>query len=288
MYSSGVIPSSSFAFVEDVSGFAEGLFVAVMAGEAEGSVHLEVALARLDPAGTIGGHHHFYEESFYLLSGEVLVNLDGHSYHLTPNDFGVALAGVAHSWHNVGDEPAEWFRMRSPQPRSTGAAPGTYASDAVAVPDVGVSIGDPNPTKRQVGHFAEHHLPQPGPLAMRGYRGPNVDSVALWMLVDDLIGALHHTMFIVQFIPGASTHPGGDHIHPFEEAYYFLTGSAIAHLDQGDLEVNAGDFVFAGTNAKHGYTMTSDVPVRWIEVQAPGPTPAGAFIFPADWEPAVQ
>jgi mannose-6-phosphate isomerase-like protein (cupin superfamily) len=106
------------------------------------------------------------------------------------------------------------------------------------------------------------------------------------MLVDDLIGALHHTMFIVQFIPGASTHPGGDHFHPFEEAYYFLTGSAIAHLDTGDFEVNAGDLVFAGTNAKHGYTMTSDTPVRWIEVQAPGPTPAGAFIFPADWEPS--
>ncbi|MCZ6462075.1 MAG: cupin domain-containing protein, partial [Actinobacteria bacterium] len=86
------------------------------------------------------------------------------------------------------------------------------------------------------------------------------------------------------FIPGASTHPGGDHFHPFEEAYYFLTGSAIAHLDGGDFEVNAGDLVFAGTNAKHGYTMTSDTPVRWIEVQAPGPTPAGAFIFPADWE----
>jgi quercetin dioxygenase-like cupin family protein len=284
MVASSVVPASSFEFVADDSGLAHGLSVAVMAGADQGSVHLEVALSRLAPGGTISGHHHFYEESFYLLSGEVLLDIDGHRHHLRPNDYGVVLAAVPHAWHNIGEEPAEWFRMRSPQPRSTGASIGTYPTDELGVPQDGSLIGDPNPTVRHVGHFAENHLPQPGPLAMRGYRGPNVDSVALWMLVDDLIGALHHTMFIVQFIPGASTHPGGDHFHPFEEAYYFLTGSAIAHLDGGDFEVNAGDLVFAGTNAKHGYTMTSDTPVRWIEVQAPGPTPAGAFIFPADWE----
>ena len=286
MFASTVVPSSSFAFVSDASGLSKGLTVAVMAGPEQGSVHLEAALSRLEPGGTIGGHRHFYEESFYLLSGEVLLDLDGHRYHLRPNDFGVALAGVPHAWHNVGEETAEWYRMRSPQPRSTGDAMGTYRADEVSVPDDGAVIGDnPDPKVRHVGHFAEHHLPAPGPLAMRGYRGPNVSSVALWMMVDDLIGALHHTMFMVQFIPGASTHPDGDHFHPFEEAYYFLQGSAIAHLDGGDLPVNTGDLVFAGTNAMHGYTMTSDTPVRWIEVQAPGPTPAGAFIFPSDWEP---
>ena len=247
VFASTVVPSSSFEFVEDGSGMSDGLAVAVLAGEAQGSVHLEVALSRLAPGGAIGGHRHFYEESFYVLSGEVLVDIDGHRYHLGPNDYGVALAGVAHAWHNIGDETAEWYRMRSPQPRSTGTSMGTYAADEVAVPADGASIGDPDPTMRHVGHFAEHHLPKPGPLSMRGYRGPNVSSVALWMLVDDLIGALHHTMFMVQFIPGASTHPAGDHFHPFEEAYYFLQGSAIAHLDGGDLEVNTGDLVFAGT-----------------------------------------
>jgi mannose-6-phosphate isomerase-like protein (cupin superfamily) len=104
------------------------------------------------------------------------------------------------------------------------------------------------------------------------------------MLVDDFIGAIHHTMFIVQFQPGSTTHPGGDHFHPFEEAYYFLQGSAIAYLDGEELPVERGDLVFAGTNALHGYRMTSDEPVRWIEVQAPAPTASGAFIFPSEWE----
>lgn len=280
------MPAGGFDYVGDDSGIAEGLAVAVMAGHERGSVHLEVALSRLEPGGWIAGHHHFYEESFFVLSGEVLLDLDGHRYHLKPNDYGVALAGVAHAWHNVGSEPTEWFRMRAPQPRSMGTTMGTYAADDVGVPDAGVAVGEPSPTMRHVGHFAEHHLPAPGPLSMRGYRGPNVSNVSLWMLVDDLMGALHHTMFIVQFTPGASTHPGGDHFHPFEEAYYFVQGSAIAHLDHGDVAVDTGDLVFAGTNARHGYTMTSDTPVRWIEVQAPGPTPSGAFIFPSDWEPS--
>ena len=85
MVASSVVPASSFEFVADDSGLAHGLSVAVMAGADQGSVHLEVALSRLAPGGTISGHHHFYEESFYLLSGEVLLDIDGHRHHLRPN-----------------------------------------------------------------------------------------------------------------------------------------------------------------------------------------------------------
>lgn len=281
-----VVPASSFVF-EAAGGEIEarGLEVAVMAGVGEGSVHLEVALSRLESGGTVPGHFHFFEESFYILSGEVLIDIDGHRYLLRENDFGVVPGAVPHAWHNVSGSEATWFRMRSPQPRKMfDGSMGTYTSDQVAIPDEGELVGDPHPAIPFVGHFAEHHLPPPGPIAMRGIRGPNVDNVAIWMLVDDMIGAMQHTMFIVQFMPGATTRPNGDHFHPFEEAYYFTHGSAIAHLEGGDLEVNAGDLVFAATNALHGYTMTGDVPTRWIEVQAPAPTNVGAVVFPAEWE----
>ena len=281
---STVVSASGFEFLAGSRDLADGLEVAVMAGAEQGSVHLEVALSRLSPGGQVSGHRHFYEESFYILSGEPLIDIDGHRFHLRGNDFGVVPMAVPHAWSNPGSKIVEWFRMRSPQPRTIGDSLGTYLTDEVDIPHGGELVGDPDPTVPYVGHFAEHHLPAPGPLSLRGYRGPNVKNVATWMLVDDLIGAIHHTMFIVQFLPGSTTHPTGDHFHPFEEAYYFLTGSAIAYLDGRELEVNAGDLVFAGTNALHGYQMTSDEPVRWIEVQAPGPTPSGAFIFPNDWE----
>ena len=283
MTNSGVIQKEQWTFQPVNSPLSDGLEVAVMAGADQGSVHLEVALSRLGPGRSIFGHRHFFEESFYILSGEAMVDIDGHRYHLHANDFGYAPVAAPHSWHNPGEEPVEWFRVRAPQPRMVNGTNGTFSVARLQPPSSGALVGEPDPAVPYVGRFEDHHLPAPGPLAMRGYRGPNVKDVAIWMLVDDLIGALHHTMFIVQFRPGASTHPQGDHFHPFEEAYYFTQGSAVAHLEGGDLPVRTGDLVFAGTNAMHGYTMTGDEPVRWIEIQAPAPTPAGAFIFPADW-----
>lgn len=279
-----VVPASEFEFVDADLSVADGLEVAVMAGPDQGSVHLEVALSRLAPGGLIRGHRHFYEESFYVLEGKVLVSIDGHQFDLVADDFGLIPAGVPHAWSNPAQDTVTWFRMRSPQPRPIAETMGTFLTDAVSIPTLGEPVGDPHPAVRYVGHFAEHHLPPPGPISMRGYRGPNLKNVAIWMLVDDLIGAVHHTMFIVQFLPGSTTHPSGDHFHPFEEAYFFLRGSAIAYLDGRELEVKAGDLVFAATNALHGYRMTSEDPVRWIEVQAPAPTPSGAFIFPSQWE----
>ncbi len=281
---STVVRASSFEFTVAGGSLAEGLTVALMAGPEQGSVHLEVALSRLEPEGRIAGHRHFYEESFYVLSGEAMVSIDGHGHHLVANDFGFVPAAFAHAWANVGTEPVTWFRMRSPQPRQVGATDGTFAAEGLTTPTDGAWVGDQHPAVPYVGHFADEHLPAPGPLALRGYRGPNVRNASVWMLVDEFTGALHHTMFIVQFLPGSTTHPAGDHFHPFEEAYYFLQGSAIAYLDGSALEVRAGDLVFAGTNALHGYEMTSEEPGRWIEGQAPAPTASGAFIFPSQWE----
>lgn len=283
---SSVIPSGGFRFTGVDNGVAHDLEVALMAGAEQGSVHLEVALARLGAGGMIRGHEHYYEESFYMLEGRALLSLNGRDVQVEANDFGYVPAGVPHAWSNPSNGAATWFRMRSPQPREIAGTPGTFLNAEASPPESGVSVAESG--LRHLGSFEEHHLPAPGPISMKGYRGANVNSVSIWMLVDEYLGALHHTMFIVQFVPGASTHPGGDHFHPFEEAYYFLSGSAIAHLDDGDFPVSAGDLVFAGTNALHGYTMTSEEPVRWIEVQAPAPTAREAFIFPSEWRDRTE
>jgi len=278
----GVLQGSSFVFTEHSdSRLATGLWTAPMAGVEAGLIHSEVALAELQPGGHVAGHYHPFEESFYILSGAVLVSIDGHAYRLETNDFGVVPMATAHAWHNVGDEPVRWFRMRSPQPRLLAGPEASYKPADLPLPDSGRDLGSLSPADRLVGRFAESHLPAPGPLSMPGYRGGNVSNISLWMLIDDLLGALHHTMFIVEFTPGATP---GDHYHPFEEAYYFLAGSAIARLDGEEVSVAAGDLVVAGTNALHGFRMTADVPTRWIEVQAPAPPPSGAFIFPQDWK----
>lgn len=119
---------------------------------------------------------------------------------------------------------------------------------------------------------------------MPGYHGYNIRNVSVRMMVDELLGAQHHTLFIVEFIP--STVEGmsaKEHFHPFEETYYFTAGAAEGRVGGEPCSVRAGDLVFAGVNTSHGFTNQGDVPVRWIEAQAPKPPPSSGTIFESDW-----
>ncbi len=269
--------------LEPVDARSPGVTTGLVVGPRQGLVHLDVGVVEIAPGGVAAGHYHPYEESFYLLSGSGLVSIGGRCFEVGPGDYGMAPLGIPHSWSNPGTEPLRFFRVRSPLPRAQGDVRSVYWTDDVQVPTDGI---EPPVTPRPhlpVGRFRDEHLPPPGPIAIRGHRGPNVSNIRLWMLIDDMVAAVHHTMFIVEFVPILGSQNAANHYHPFEEAYYFLTGSAIAHLDDGDVEVEAGDVVYAATNELHGYTMTSDEPVRWIEVQAPAPPPSGSFFFPAEW-----
>ncbi len=264
-----------------------GVSAEVLVGRHTGSVHTEIALVDLTPGTELAGSVHPFEESFYVLGGAGIVTIGTASYRVTADDFGLVRVGEPHAWSNPGPETLRLFRVRTPQPHELGgvsypseraspAADGTAPPRAVAAPH------------RPVGHFDLTQLPAPGPLNMKGYRGPRIAGVSVWMLVDELVGAMHHTMFIVQFAPGSDRQQAGDHYHPFEEAYYFLAGAATAHLDGENVDVAAGDIVFCGVNALHGYTVTTDVPIRWIEIQAPAPPPHGATFFPADWQSDID
>jgi mannose-6-phosphate isomerase-like protein (cupin superfamily) len=119
---------------------------------------------------------------------------------------------------------------------------------------------------------------------MPGYHGANIRKVSIRMMVDDLLGARHHTLFVVQFDP--ATEPGlsaREHFHPFEEMYYFMRGSAEGAFGGVRESVGVGDMVYAPVNGDHGFVNTGDVPVRWIEAQAPIPPLSDAFFFHSDW-----
>src|SRR3546814_747096 len=126
----------------------------------------------------------------------------------------------------------------------------------------------------------------PGPIARPGYHGANSRNVQFRMMVDDLLGAVQHTMFIVQFTANELTVgvSAREHFHPFEEIYYLVSGSATASFDGSRELASAGDLVFAPTGASHGFSPVGTEPVRWIEVQSPTPPPAHGFTFHGDWE----
>jgi mannose-6-phosphate isomerase-like protein (cupin superfamily) len=277
-----VRPEDAIAEVPTIP--ADGLTVSRMLGPEQGAMHLAAATSVLAPGGTIGGHEHPFEESFFVLSGRVVVTIADVSYELAEGDFGFAPLAVPHAWSNPFAEPVEWLRVRAPAPRTDGR---TVASRPVAGfghATSGPVVDAKAPNQRYVGHFDDTQVPPPGPIAMPGYRGYSIDNVSIRMMVDEFLGAEHHTLFIVQFEP-ADVFSAKEHFHPYEELYYFTHGAADGLVGGEARKVGAGDLVFAGVNATHGFTNSGDVPVRWIEAQAPKPTPRHGTLFVHDWSP---
>lgn len=252
----------------------------------QGATQMTIALVDLEPGAEVRGHVHPFEESFYVLSGSALVRIGGQCFDLVTDDFGLIPAAVGHAWSNRSDAPARLLRVHTPQPRPiNGTAPyGVYAAPDIEIPISGERVSEVHPRQQVVGHFDQADMAPPGSISMPGYHGPNIQNVQIRMMVDELLGARHHTMFIVQFTPREAPGPSAqEHFHPFEEAYYFVEGGALASFDGARLPITTGDLVFAPGGASHGFTAAPGGPVRWIEVQSPLPPAAHGFIFHKDW-----
>jgi len=105
--------------------------------------------------------------------------------------------------------------------------------------------------------------------------------ISVRMLIDRVFGAELLTMFTVDYEPGGSAQ---QHDHPFEEAYFFLDGECEAELDGTVYTVRAGDVVFAGVGAVHGFYNNGPGRVRWIETQAPQPPGRHAYRWVPVWK----
>src|SRR5690242_17026396 len=86
--------------------------------QAVGSVHMGTGICYLDLAGVIQPHVHSFEETFYILEGSIIALIGDESHLLKPGDYGLISTGVTHGWRCVGDQPARWLEMQSPQPRT--------------------------------------------------------------------------------------------------------------------------------------------------------------------------
>lgn len=264
------------------SGESTGLSIEEILGPWHGAAHLAAAHSTLAPSGMVLGHAHPFEESFFVLDGRAVVTIADTSYEVAAGDFGFAPFSTPHAWANPFGEPAKWLRVRAPIPRVDGRTVATRPVPGF-LPSSSAPRVDPfAPDQRYVGHFSDQLVTAPGPIAMPGYRGYGINDVSIRMMVDEFIGAEHHTLFVVQFAP--SQHfSAKEHFHPYEELYYFTHGTADGLIGGESHRIGAGDLVFAGVNAAHGFTNAGDVPVRWIEAQAPKPPPRNGTAFIDDW-----
>ncbi len=251
------------------------------------SVHMGFGIAELAPGGTIDWHLHDVEESFYVLSGEVVCETGEGVFLLREGDYGVFPVGAPHTWRNLGDQPARWADMTAPQGRD-GPVPDTFF---VAARDSGrdaepLDVRDPR--TRSFGHIGAANMDPAqqtqDKLALSASMRTALlvySGISVKMMVDSDLGAFLSTMFMVQYVPGGFA---GAHDHPFEEAYLILEGVTDAVFDGVPYRLEVGDIAFAGVGSTHGFSNPGDGPVRWLETQAPQPPGRHSYRFARDWD----
>ena len=278
------------------SATSRGLSRLVIVGAEQGAVHTELAVGALSSGGWLQRHFHSFEEALYVLAGELLVEIDGHVHRLNAGDFTFMPVGMWHALGNAGAEQARWLSLNTPQRlapeagrRDTFFAPQPFDLEAMAASAERPPLGDPR--LRYVGHY-DGTPPQAEALALtdpaRGRRSAGRDTalvvysgISVKMLVDRVFGAQLLTMFTVDYEPAGAAQV---HDHPFEEAYFFLDGEIEAELDGSVHTIRAGDVVFAGVGATHGFFNSGSGRVRWIETQAPQPPERHSYRWVDDWK----
>jgi quercetin dioxygenase-like cupin family protein len=261
-------------------------------GKHVGAVHTGFALCDLMPSGHIAPHVHSVEESFYVLHGNPVLTLDGRHHELGADECGLIPVGVSHAWRVPDGEAARWLEVMSPAPRISGPPDTFFTGEPVPdAPGVRLDVRDPrNRTffRLDPGHLELDDLKLGQPVdaptvsasmttALLAYSG-----IALKMLVDQRLGAVLHTMFMVEYEPGGVAQP---HDHPLEEVYYVLSGEVEAVADGETMNLQPGDVLWAGVGCIHAfYNRSPNARVRWLETQAPQPPSNHAYRFDRDWD----
>jgi len=250
---------------------AKGFRRATYVDRSTGSVHMGVGICFLSPGGVIETHLHSFEESFYILEGSVEAQIGGQTQTLGPGNFGLIPTGIAHSFHNASGASARWLEMQAPQPRPAeygrdtfflDSAPGTSTTDGI-----------------RVGHFDESQLPRPGGASqMEGFNP--ITGVAIKMFVDRSFGAVHQSLFLIQYLSGAKIDL---HDHTFEESYLIVSGRVRATADGKSYDLGPGDVIWTSVGCIHSFENAGSEPVRWIETQAPLPPAKEVFRFEKEW-----
>jgi quercetin dioxygenase-like cupin family protein len=251
-----------------------------------GSVHQEFSICELAPGGAIDPHLHTFEESLYVLEGQIVCRTGEGAYALVPGDYGVLHVSAAHSLRNESDAPVRWAEMLAPQPRQDGDGDVYPAGPLPEAAPLPVDARDPR--SRSFGHIAPENM-----LAGRQTQDMLAVSasmrtallvysgITVKMMVDSDLGAQLSTMFMVQYEPAGLA---GAHDHPLEETYLILEGEVDGWFDGVQYRLKPGDTAWAGVGCVHEFRNPAQGIVRWLETQAPQPPRRHSYRFRRDWK----
>ena len=250
-----------------------------------GAVHTGFGVCELSAGGEVDRHVHSFEETFFVLEGNVVIDTPEALVELGPGDYGMVPVGAPHSWRNASAARARWADLLTPQPRpwfneDTYFLTGSVEREAIRV--------DPrDPRTRSFGHIEPGNM-QPDRqtqdmlavsasmrTALLVYSG-----ITVKMMSDQDLGAQLSTMFMVQYEPRGVA---GAHDHPLEETYLILEGEVDGIFDGVPYRLQPGDVAFAGVGAVHEFSNPTDRRVRWLETQSPAPPSRHSYRFARDW-----
>jgi mannose-6-phosphate isomerase-like protein (cupin superfamily) len=273
------------------AGTSEGFTRAELVGKPQGAVHTGFGLCALDERGIVGTHLHSFEESFYVLEGNPQLTLDDRSNRLARDECGLVPVGVAHSWSNPDGRTARWLEMHSPAPRHGGPAD-TFFTGAAVPREPGPQVDIRDPRSRVFFRLGPGQMDVDNLQIGAAVDAPTVSAsmatallaysgIAVKMLVDSRLGAVLHSMFMVEYQPGGVAQP---HDHPLEETYYILEGEVDAMADEDRFTLREGDVFWTGVGCIHAFWNTSQGKVRWLETQAPQLPSNYSYRFNRDWD----
>jgi quercetin dioxygenase-like cupin family protein len=101
-------------------------------------------------------------------------------------------------------------------------------------------------------------------------------------LIDHATGSVHTGLSLDQLAADGTIDP---HVHAFEEGFYILSGEAIVTIGAASYRLRAGDYAAVKVGTPHAWRAAGRTPVRWLQMAAPQPKPAGAerdTFFPTD------
>lgn len=268
------------------AGISEGFRRWSVVNGATGSVHQEFNLCELAPGGSIHAHIHSFEESFYVLEGELVVETGEGAYLLEAGNYGVIPVAAPHALRNNGTMTARWAEMLAPQPRleSTGD---TFAVAPLALQSPPMRVDARDPRTRSFGKITPENMdPAKQTQEMLAVSASMRTALLVYsgitvkMMVDSDLGAQLSTMFMVQYEPAGMA---GAHDHPLEETYLILEGQVDAWFDGVYYRLKPGDIAWAGVGCIHEFRNPTQGIVRWLETQAPQPPRRYSYRFRRDW-----
>jgi quercetin dioxygenase-like cupin family protein len=266
-------------------GRSSGLTACRLVDGTLGSTHMALMLVSLVD-GHVDEHLHAFETSFYVLEGEPVLYLGGRGVRLRPGACGAIPVGTPHAFRST--DSALWIEMASPRPRVDksdtfflGSAPNGSAAELDARDPRNHNLflltdGETDLDRLKRGQaMGAPTVSGSMATAVLAYSG-----IAVKMLVDQRLDAQLHTMFMVDYQPGACANP---HDHPFEESYYMLEGEVDVVADGDRYTLRPGDAFWTGTGCVHAFYETEGRTVRWLETSAPGPPPRHSYRHERDW-----